>query len=73
MKVCQKCGNTERGKRGDCKFCARIRAAAWAANNPERKISYDAGRRAKNGERIKAYNAEYARRQALKELARITA
>ena len=61
MKHCKRCGTeTERNGNGKCKPCARARAVAWRAANPEKAKAKDAAWSAANAEKVRARVAAWA-------------
>lgn len=52
MKTCIKCGGIDFYSNGDCKDCARARAAAYRAKNPEKTIALVAKWRVENPEKV---------------------
>ncbi len=60
IKFCKKCqAETERYTNGKCKSCARVRAAKWANDNPEKKRLKNASYHYANYEKIKATKSVY--------------
>ena len=59
MKLCIKCGSSDRNKAGDCKMCSNKRAAAWRLENKEREKENKVAYYAANKEQIRANVAEY--------------
>ena len=54
LRVCVKCGSTERNSSFDCSPCAAARCAAWRAKNKAKIRANDIAYRAKNPEKVKA-------------------
>jgi hypothetical protein len=59
MKICIKCGSSDRNKSGDCKACSNARAAAWRVANQERAKQNSSAYYAANKEQIKENVADY--------------
>lgn len=59
MKTCIKCGSSEFYAKGDCKACARVRAAAYRAKNPEKTKALVEKWNAENPEKKKAGRKEH--------------
>lgn len=58
-RFCPKCQcETERKANSDCKPCAKVRAAIWAAKNSDRLKASSAAWRAANSEQLKAHRVE---------------
>ena len=55
---CRKCGSAERYESGDCKVCARARAAARKNADPEKKRLADRARWKKNADLLNANRRE---------------
>lgn len=59
QKPCVKCGGIERFSRGECKACAKVRTAAWAAANPEKVKAYKRKYAAANREKVAIASASW--------------
>ena len=71
MKICKKCGSTEKNKSGRCKPCESQRAKLRRAKDPEKARAKCAEWRAKNKEKISEYNALWNSENRDKKLAGI--
>lgn len=59
MKVCKKCGASDRYLNGNCKLCARDSQIKWRMENPEKVKAYNTEWREKNPEKVRAYRTEW--------------
>lgn len=59
MKICKKCGGTEKDTRGSCRLCARRNENSRRAANPEKYRAACVAWKAKNKEKVREYNSKW--------------